>query len=681
MMFQLNPSARLRAVFVARRGDVAACRCAYRAGHDTPTTTGDKLMNNKILSFLTALGLAAACLATSSAFALGAFRIGGYAYVESGVTITAVVARAVEGYGAGDADAAFREAYTDCETVRSANTSSDLGGIPVTDDINTNAGDCNELSIHGNDRSSTNTETDTFTNECLIIVRAMINPVTDPFDVGNYGIGIEDTCQDALDTAIGDCTNCATAGGQEALLLNSEDHVYVRDGNALACNDNYYNRNASDSENMNPDVIIDCQKASLSSQCRINDPTKPIFDSGNGTCVAATETANFARDTDLYPNTCYESFILEGGTERGSGRGGAFPFPRFDNGECMPALECNIDGEGTTDRLTYGCTPCSDFNRAEEGQNACSLECLSQHVDTGMYVYIDPDTRVSTVVDADHLTAPVYTMCTPAECVDFNREDRAAAGDSCGVCLERFNDTDLEEGEACVPNEECLGDDDGIPDGAGGCTDPGTCPENSVEMGASCMCVAPFINNPNEGEFCVLSCGGEGEEGQIANGNQCIEIFYSINGNLVSDDLDSDPVVGTEEEPFDIALGDVADFSTQLMVTILNSDDEPLDIMYSKAADIEQQSAELIVSGEGVITFDPETFNSDTPDTPVSPGMYSIVVAVNSAEDATNPLEEEILLGAVYVTVQAPFEEPEPIIDDSEQPDLSNQLANQVVRT
>ena len=171
-----------------------------------------------------------------------------------------------------------------------------------------------------------------------------------------------------------------------------------------------------------------------------------------------------------------------------------------------------------------------------------------------------------------------------------------------------------------------------------------------------------FGDEPDEGSVCVLLCT---EEGHIANGDQCIELFYYINGNLVTDDLNLDPVEGTEEEPFDIALAAVVDFSPTVMITIFGGDDELVDIVYSKAAVsdtdseqqsnelIEQQSNELIVDSEGVITFDPETFNPDTPDAPVSPGIYNIVIAVNSVEGADNPIEEE-LRGPIYVTVQSP---------------------------
>ena len=658
MMFQLNPSARLRAVFVARRGDVVARRCAYRAGHDTPIITGDKLMNNKILSFLTALGLAAACLATSSAFAVGAYRVGGYAYVEGGVTVTVLEAGAVgrpefQIYRNQVADreyttdSAVNAAVADCDGGRQASNGDYLAGI-----IN-----CVDIPSH-----DTNTE-GVFTDQCVVIVvEPGVRGNTDPnfvFDPNNdYGVGLGANCEMAMMNALANCSNNC-----EVLPLNDSDHLYVIDGIATACGDGKYNAGG-------PVAGLDCKGVVTHAHCIGNNPRLPIQD-GLGVCKAAED------------NECFTNHGM------GMRRLGDDPFPPPEDpeerlgddrvaddglGSCNRILTCNGAVEYSTREGL--CGQCSGIDR-EAGSGARCGECVLEYEDTGEYINSD-----GMEVDADDVTAPAHTMCTQVACVALNRADRETEGDLCGECLPGHNDTNaVDDDRMCVPNETCMGNNDGIPDGTGGCTDPDTTclaiegraeTENRVEIGASCICADGF------GEVdgvCVPLC----EEGQIVNGDRCISFSYFINGNRVTDDLNSDPVEGTEEEPFDIALADVADFSTTVMTPISDSDGNAEDVVYSKAAEsedreqqindlIEQQSIELIVDSEGVVTFDPETFDPDNTDTPVSPGTYNIVIAVNSDEDADIPLDE-ILLDVVYVTVQAApviIPPPPPSVDVSE---------------
>ena len=275
MMFQLNPSARLRAVFVARRGDVAACRCAYRAGHDTPIITGDKLMNNKILSFLTALGLAAACLATSSAFAVGAYRVGGYVDDQGNdVRVTMFVARAVVSNDPDyTATEAGRDAADDCEDVRADR--------PIANGL-----DCLDIPSH-------NTNTDgVFRDQCLVIVAAPgVRENMDPsfaFDADDYGVGLGDNCVMAMTNAIANCSSNECDMGEEIVPLNGivgTGDLYLIDGSATACPDGQYT--APD-----PNEALVCQDAGTSEDCRNNNPRLPILER-RGVCRAAQARTDF----------------------------------------------------------------------------------------------------------------------------------------------------------------------------------------------------------------------------------------------------------------------------------------------------------------------------------------------------------------------------------------------------
>ena len=642
MMFQLNPSARLRAVFVARRGDVAARRCAYRAGHDTPIITGDKPMNNKILSFLTALGLAAACLATSSAFAEGTFRVG--AFDENGVTV--VVARAIESdsaeldYPGQDTGPVASDA---CDELRTR------GGVTYPIAVL----DCTVIPT----QVAASNSDGNFENECVVIVVAPgVTDNTAVFTDTAYGVGVGPNCAAAMDNADDNCTAGICVDGQnEALPLNDAGDFYVIDGSATACPNGQYNTLAAD-------VGLDCQDAGTSDNCISNNVNLPIFavtlsDTSRGGCRAANDYVecrehhgfNLRRIGDDTPDDPDNPF----GDDRVADDG---------PGSCNAEVSCGGAEYANREGL---CGQCSAIGRAAGSGIRCDEACLPEYEDTGMYIGID-SAGMSVTVTQSHPIAPRHTMCRAIACDVLNRADREEEGGNCGECLPEFNDTNAVVGDRmCVPDETCLGNNDGIPDGTGGCTDPDTTclaiegraeTENRVEMGASCICADRYMEQDG---VCVLLC----EEGQIVNGDRCISFSYFINGNRVTDDLNSDPVEGTEEEPFDIALADVADFSTTVMTPISDSDGNAEDVVYSKAAEsedreqqindlIEQQSNELIVDSEGVITFDPETFDPDNTDTPVSPGTYNIVIAVNSDEDADIPLDE-ILLDVVYVTVQA----------------------------
>ena len=214
-------------------------------------------MKTKLLNILAVLALTASSLAIhQSAVADGAYRMGsnddgGSRYYLIGAVV-----------GAADSMAATVAAQAECIEQQDAQPGSATNLASLF---------CNRMPF-ANHRDP-QFPTETFKDQCIVAVRILSSS---HFDIG---VGIADNCEQARTNARANCVNdCSTFS---ETTLNTDNALYLTDGEATACPMGQYAESADNT------VVLNCLPAMMDEHCEQNDDDFPI-NNADGECRART---------------------------------------------------------------------------------------------------------------------------------------------------------------------------------------------------------------------------------------------------------------------------------------------------------------------------------------------------------------------------------------------------------
>ena len=229
-------------------------------------------------------------------------------------------------------------------------------------------------------------------------------------------------------------------------------------------------------------------------------------------------------------------------------------------------------------------------------------------------------------------------------CTDDNNNVRSETdATACTPCA----DDEEPDDNNMMCEKRCLGTDDGVRDGAGGCM---TCGDNREDLGAMCgNCVAGFEEltpggecfaecktnerrNASPDNMCV--CDGENETVQTTNGEECLPKCSEEQNRLQSGACVAKPDetlptfsfsatdgfsgVGTEDAPYEVTVSLVGNISVEIQAS-------EGDFVYAK----DSGSEELAVSEAGIVSFITNSVAADDYDIIVVAESDSVTVAIS----------------------------------------------------
>ena len=229
-------------------------------------------------------------------------------------------------------------------------------------------------------------------------------------------------------------------------------------------------------------------------------------------------------------------------------------------------------------------------------------------------------------------------------CTDDNNNIRSTTDPTaCTPCA----DDEEPDDNNMMCEKRCLGTDDGVRDGAGGCM---TCGDNREDLGAMCgNCVAGFEELTPGGE-CVAECktnerrnaspdnmcvcDGENETVQTTNGEECLPKCSEEQNRLPSGACVAKPDetlptfsfsategfsgAGTEDAPYEVTVSLVGNISVEIRAS-------EGDFVYAK----DSGSDELAVSEAGIVSFITNSVAADDYDIIVIAESDSVTVAIS----------------------------------------------------
>ena len=229
-------------------------------------------------------------------------------------------------------------------------------------------------------------------------------------------------------------------------------------------------------------------------------------------------------------------------------------------------------------------------------------------------------------------------------CTDDNNNIRSTTDPTaCTPCA----DDEEPDDNNMMCEKRCLGTDDGVRDGAGGCM---TCGDNREDLGAMCgNCVAGFEEltpggecfaecKPNErrnaspDNMCI--CDGVNETVQTTNGEECLPKCSEEQNRLQSGACVAKPDetlptfsfsatdgfsgAGTEDAPYEVTVSLVGNISVEIQAS-------EGDFVYAK----DSGSDELAVSEAGIVSFITNSVAADDYDIIVVAESDSVTVAIS----------------------------------------------------